>query len=114
MGTLFPPRCTRLWSLDGTLLQTLQGHKDAVLGVSFSPDGRDLASANFDGTVIVRNLDLDNLMARGCNWVHDYLRINPNVSESDRSVCNGIGSRTYTKSWLTNPFIRQPNRQGSR
>jgi WD40 repeat protein len=42
--------------LDGRLLQTLQVYKqvdkkDDVFDVSFSPDGKALASASFDGTV---------------------------------------------------------------
>ncbi|MHC5828685.1 MAG: WD40 repeat domain-containing protein, partial [Nostoc sp.] len=41
----------KLWRLDGTLLQTLKGHTDAVTCVSFSPDGQTLASASLDKTV---------------------------------------------------------------
>jgi WD40 repeat protein len=34
-------------------VKTLRGHTERVLGVSFSPDGRRIASASFDGTVRV-------------------------------------------------------------
>src|SRR5262249_37065398 len=37
-------------------LLTLEGHDDRVVGLSFSADGRLLASAGADGTVIVRDL----------------------------------------------------------
>jgi predicted deacylase len=42
----------RLWrASDGQLLQTLQGHKDKVWSVAFSPDGHTLASTSRDATV---------------------------------------------------------------
>ena len=80
----------KLWSLEGRELQTLQGHHYAVNSISFSPDGQTLASASWDGTVILWNLNLDSLMELGCSWVRDYLRNNPNVSESDRHLCDCI------------------------
>jgi hypothetical protein len=46
-----------------------------------------LATASFDKTVKLWNLDLDSLMALGCNWVRDYLTNNPNVSESEKQMC---------------------------
>ncbi len=80
----------KLWSLDGKELQTLYGHSNTVYRVSFSSDSQILASASADGTVILWNLNLDNLIKLGCNWVGDYLRNNPNVSESDRRLCDRI------------------------
>jgi hypothetical protein len=60
-----------------------------------------IASASYDKTVRLWRLDgtegildldvqLDNLLMRGCNWLSDYLKTNPNVSESDRHLCDGI------------------------
>lgn len=41
----------RLWGLDGTLLHTLQAHRDGAFGVAFSPDGRYLATTGWDNLV---------------------------------------------------------------
>jgi WD40 repeat protein len=72
------------------LIKTLTGHQGAVLGVSFSPDGQTLASASDDNTIILWNLNIDDLLVRGCNWVDDYLKHNRNVDQRDRFLCNGI------------------------
>ena len=42
-----------VWSLEGRLLPTLRGHREGVVVLVFSPDGKTLASGSLDGTVIL-------------------------------------------------------------
>jgi len=49
--------------MDGTLLNTLQGHQGAIFDIAFSPDGQILASASGDSTVRLWNVS-DGTLAR--------------------------------------------------
>ncbi|MBW4670291.1 MAG: CHAT domain-containing protein [Cyanomargarita calcarea GSE-NOS-MK-12-04C] len=86
-------KTVKLWSLDGKELKTYKGHGDSVMSLNFSRDGNHLISADKAGKIIIWDLGLDSnqLLIDGCNWVGDYLKNNPQVSESDRTLCQGIG-----------------------
>ncbi|WP_347275996.1 WD40 repeat domain-containing protein [Leptolyngbya sp. FACHB-321] len=84
----------RLWSLDGSLLYAMQDSQEGndsggILEVAISADSKDLALAR-DGKAMIRTLDFNSFMRRGCSWVHDYLQTNASLSESDLHPCNGI------------------------
>ncbi|MCC5635017.1 AAA-like domain-containing protein [Nostoc sp. CHAB 5844] len=84
----------RLWRVkDGLELKTIEGHGYAIWSISFSPDGKKIVSGSDDGLVELWNvetLDFDQLKVRGCNWLRDYLKNNPNVQETDKHICDGI------------------------
>jgi WD40 repeat protein len=79
----------QFWSGEGTLLRTFNGHQGSVRSVCFSPNGKILISAGEDRKIVMWNLDLENLLMRGCQWLQEYLRTNINVSEEDKRTCLG-------------------------
>ncbi|BBD67293.1 WD-40 repeat-containing protein [Nostoc commune NIES-4072] len=81
----------RIWNREGTLLIALKGDKQELTSVSFSNDGKTLAAGSGNGTVIFQNLadiELEKLLARGCNLLHDYLQTNQKVMKSERALCS--------------------------
>ena len=82
----------KLWKSDGTFVTNLIGHSAGVKGLAFAPDGKTLVSASEDKTVILWNLEqsveLDRVVASGCDWVRDDLRTNAEVKEQDRHLCD--------------------------
>jgi len=63
----------RIYAIDeGTLLQTLAGHQDAVLSVRFSADGKKLLSAGYDNTARIWDLEsgeVEQTLAGHSWWV---------------------------------------------
>jgi WD40 repeat protein len=53
----------------------------------FTNDGKKLALVNREGLILL-NFDLDDLLRRGCNQMGGYLKTVPDVSESDKHLCD--------------------------
>ena len=73
-------------------VSTVFHRPQGTMTIAFSPDGKTLASGSADQTVILWNLDFDDLMAKGCAWLQDYLVHNPNATDEERQMC-GIEPR---------------------
>ncbi len=94
-------RTIKRWDVaTGKAINTFSGHRNIITNLSLSNDGQLLASSarqvipEHKGEVILwdlktlSNLTLDELITRGCNWVRGYLENNPNVTDSDRHLCD--------------------------
>jgi WD40 repeat protein len=72
----------RLWLLSGQQIAQFKGDQGTISSVSFSPNGRCLAAAGEDGTIWLWPVEgLDELLARGCDWLKDYFATHPEALE---------------------------------
>ncbi|HEY9692496.1 MAG TPA: caspase family protein [Oculatellaceae cyanobacterium] len=88
-------KTVKIWQVSGTLLKTLPAHNAAVMSVNFSLNGKNIISGSLDGTAKIWSFDRQKLqtsdqkylMQRACNWLHDYLKTNSQVSQEERKLC---------------------------
>lgn len=80
----------KLWDSSGQLIIMLKGYRQGLNNITFSPDGKTLAFGGDKGAVFLQDLDeleLDNLLNRGCGLLQDYLSGN-SATVSDRRLCS--------------------------
>lgn len=79
----------RLWSRSGKLLNTLKGHKGAIWDIRYSPNKNKQILVSYGSNKSVRlwNLDFYDLIEWSCDWLHDYLVTNSNVTEQELDYC---------------------------
>ncbi|HLP88590.1 MAG TPA: caspase family protein [Nostocaceae cyanobacterium] len=94
LATVSADRTAIVWDLQSKQqIAKFRAHQTEVESVSFSPNGELLATAGRDGTAKVWKVQsLDALIARGCSWIGNYLKYNPEVKDSDRHLCEGINT----------------------
>ncbi|MBD2198378.1 MULTISPECIES: nSTAND1 domain-containing NTPase [Calothrix] len=102
----------KLYNNQGKEVLTLKDRSGAVRNISFSPDGKILASAGSDGiiklwslvgideSITLRIEDIEDtdisdnypvdLLKKGCDHLHNYLKNNPNVNPEDKHLCDDI------------------------
>ncbi|MCE2662510.1 MAG: hypothetical protein LW716_06930 [Microcystis sp. 53602_E8] len=70
-----------MWDAEtGREIASLNGHQDRVWTAAFSPDGKRIVTASSDKTARVWPVEnLDRLLVRGCNWLKNYLIVNPQM-----------------------------------
>ncbi|MDF5706128.1 MAG: CHAT domain-containing protein [Nostoc sp. S4] len=77
----------KIWNKEGKELQTIKTPSQ-IKSLSLSPDGKTLIYSG--DKVILLHFDLDDLLKKGCDWLHDYLKNNRDVSAEDRRLCDNI------------------------
>ena len=81
-------RNIKLWDTKtGKLIKNLRGHTSQINSLAFNQDDRFIVSGEAQQGLYLWNLDLDNLLVRGCDRLSDYLATNPNVKQSDKNLC---------------------------
>ncbi|MEG3863978.1 PDZ domain-containing protein [Microcoleus sp. herbarium12] len=94
----------KLWSGDGRLLKTLTGHKDTVWDVSFSPNGKMLASASLDKTVKLWSIDGKEL--RTLNGHSD--EVNAVTFSPDGQMLASAGKDGIVRVWRIDGTLVKP------
>ena len=81
----------QFWELENQqLVSDIEINSQNLLALSISSNGKFLATVDKNQKITVLNLDIDRLLAQGCDLVRDYLQNNPNLSDNDRKLCDGI------------------------
>jgi hypothetical protein len=95
-------KTAKVWDSSGKELATLKGHTKAVNNANFSPDGKTIVTASWDKTAKVWEWKgLGELLNTGCQWLKDYLVINPTELQQ-LEVC-----QTTLKLKAAAPFLVQ-------
>ncbi|PLZ50948.1 hypothetical protein CBP15_15020, partial [Fischerella thermalis WC442] len=72
----------KLWNVaTGKEIRTFTGHTSFVTSLAFSNDGKVLASGSADKTIKLWRLNLDDVLARGCSHLQQYLISHPDSLE---------------------------------
>lgn len=78
----------KLWFIpNGTLIKTLFSTPNPVRSVQFSPDGTQLLTAHESAGIQLWNLDVNDLMNRGCDRLHHYLHTTPDLTATSPTIC---------------------------
>jgi WD40 repeat protein len=96
-GRIFRSLPAATWSENALRKLAGDGQADnsmsAVNSANFSPDGSKIVTGSWDKTARVwgridsLDTNLNSLLTRSCNKLHDYLSTNPNVKPEDRDLC---------------------------
>jgi WD40 repeat protein/uncharacterized caspase-like protein len=81
-------RTIKLWDTKtGELIKNLRGHTSQINSLAFSSNDKSIISGEEQQGLFWWNLDLDNLLDRGCDRLSDYLATNPNVKPNEQKLC---------------------------
>lgn len=76
-----------LWNREGQELIRFESIEDTFIDADFSPDGRNVVAASKDSRVVIWNLELENLLNQGCDWLANFNQNKSNSTSIDYSIC---------------------------
>lgn len=86
IGTVGKDGTIRIWNLEGTQMREFQTPPSLNSSMSFSPMGNKILFVDNQKQLQLRPIeDLDQLLARGCQWLQQYYFSNPTVRQKKRS-----------------------------
>lgn len=65
---------TQIWRTTGELIQTIQGPRHQIFGVSISPDWSKVVLITSERSLVFWHLNLENLLVASCQHLHNYLK----------------------------------------
>ena len=81
-------RQIKLWdTTTGKLIKSLRGHTSQINSLAFSNNDEFIISGEEQQGLFWWNLDLDNLIVKGCDRLSDYLANNPNLGPNEQELC---------------------------
>ena len=81
-------RQIKLWdTATGRLIKSLKGHTSKINSLAFSNNDKFIISGEEQQGLFRWNLDLDNLLVKGCDRLSDYLATNPNLETNKPNLC---------------------------
>ena len=81
-------RQIKLWdTATGRLIKSLKGHTSQINSLAFSNDDLFIISGEEQQGLFWWNLDLDNLLVKGCDRLSNYLTNNPNFESDKTNLC---------------------------
>jgi len=74
IASIFDNHIVKLWDINSAKkITTIHDYTDNILSANFSSDGKNFAYLLSNDTVILRNIDLDNLMIQGCQSIRKII-----------------------------------------
>ncbi|KYC38802.1 hypothetical protein WA1_34945 [Scytonema hofmannii PCC 7110] len=98
----------RIWNLAGRQIAQFGNNQGKVINISFSSDGKQVAAMGSTSKISLYLIkDLDELLAQGCHYLKNYLKIYPEASK----ICQNRHFKKMIKlTWNISPTTTSASR----
>lgn len=80
-------RTIRLARFDSLFNRTIGNYAARFNNIEWDSEGEVLIATGYDSIAKI-NLNLEQLVKQGCDWLIDFLKTNQSLSENERQICN--------------------------